>query len=483
MHDRELHDLLEKLVALPKETEWVEFKCNNNDPEEIGKRLSAVANGACLHRQANGYLVFGVEDGTHRIVGTDFHPKSARKGGEELEHWLATRLNPRIDFRIFEFACENATVALFEVPAAHDRPVKFLHKAYIRVGSITRDLGEFPDKEKKIWQIRPGSSFETDIALGGINADEVLNLLDYPGYFDLMKLPLPTNRDAILEKLCGEKLVVKECSKYHITNLGGILFAKNLNSFEGLARKAPRVIIYEGKNRIKTVKDLTGTKGYAVGFEGLIDYINDKLPSNEEIKRAFRETVRMYPEIAIRELVANALIHQDFHETGAGPTIEIFDDRLEITNPGRPIITTMRFIDEFQSRNEKLASLLRRVGVCEEQGSGIDKVIFHIELFQLPAPEFIETERHTKVVLHSFQPLNEMDRKDKVRACYQHACLKYVSNEQMTNQSLRERFKIEDHNYSIASRIIADTIDAGLVKSYDPENLSKKHARYIPIWA
>src|SRR6266700_5429147 len=178
MHDRELHDLMEKLVALPKETEWVEFKCNNNDPEEIGKRLSSDLNGACLHRQANGYLVFGVEDGTHRMVGTDFRPKSARKGGEELEHWLATRLNPRIDFRIFEFASENATVALFEVPSAHDRPVKFLHKSYIRVGSITRDLGEFPDKEKKIWQVRPGSSFETDIALGGINADEVLNLLD-----------------------------------------------------------------------------------------------------------------------------------------------------------------------------------------------------------------------------------------------------------------------------------------------------------------
>jgi predicted HTH transcriptional regulator len=483
MHDKELHDLVQKLVALPKETEWIEFKCNNNDPEEIGKRLSAVSNGACLHKQANGYLVFGVEDGTHRIVGTDFHPKSARKGGEELEHWLATRLNPRIDFRIFEFAYGNVTVALFEIPAAHDRPVKFLHKAYIRVGSITRDMGEFPEKEKKIWQIRPGSSFETDIALGGINADEVLNLLDYPGYFDLMKLPLPTNRDAILAKLCSEKLAVKERSKYLITNLGGILFAKNLNSFEGLVRKAPRVIIYEGKNRVKTAKDLTGTKGYAVGFEGLIDYINDKLPSNEEIKRAFRETVRMYPEIAIRELVANALIHQDFNETGAGPTIEIFTDRLEITNPGRPIITTLRFIDEFQSRNEKLASLLRRVGVCEEQGSGIDKVIFHIELFQLPAPEFLESECHTKVVLHTFQPLNEMDRKDKIRACYQHACLKYVSNERMTNQSLRERFKIEDHNYSIASRIIADTIDAGLIKSHDPENLSKKHARYIPVWA
>jgi len=76
-----------------------------------------------------------------------------------------------------------------------------------------------------------------------------------------------------------------------------------------------------------------------------------------------------------------------------------------------------------------------------------------------------------------------MDKKDKIRACYQHACLRYVSNDQMTNTSLRKRFSIEDKNYSVASRIIADTMNAGLVKPHDPESASRKHAKYVPFWA
>jgi len=105
----------------------------------------------------------------------------------------------------------------------------------------------------------------------------------------------------------------------------------------------------------------------------------------------------MYPEIAIRELVANALIHQDFTIRGTGPMIEIFSDRMEITNPGIPLIDTLRFIDEPpQSRNEALASFMRRVNICEEQGSGIDKIILQVKMFQLPAPDFIVTSKHTK---------------------------------------------------------------------------------------
>jgi len=483
MNDAELKQLLEKLLALPKENEWVEFKTGNANPEEIGKNISALANGACLHGQSFGYLVFGVEDKSFKIVGTSFHPKFAKKGGEEIEHWLATRLSPRIDFRMHEFDYEGKAISLFEFPCAVDRPVKFMNNAYIRVGSINRDFNNFPEKEKKIWQNRPHRRFESEVAIANVDSDKVLELIDYPGYFSLMRLPLPSNKDSIIEKLCSEKLIAKKGSKYNITNLGGLLFAKNLKEFEGLARKAVRVIVHEGKSRIRTIKDQTGSNGYAVGFEGLVDYINDKLPSNEEIRKALRETVRMYPELAIRELVANALIHQDFHETGTGPVIEIFDGRVEITNPGKPVITPMRFIDDYQSRNEKLASFLRRIGICEEQGSGIDKVIFQVELFQLPAPDFIVTDKHTKVIMYAYQKLNDMDKKDKVRACYQHCCLKYVSNEKMTNQSLRERFKIEDRNYSIASRIIADTIKAGLIKDYDPGNTSKRHAKYIPIWA
>ena len=312
---------------------------------------------------------------------------------------------------------------------------------------------------------------------------EVIRLLDIQAYFDLLKLPLPSTREAILNKLVADKFITRDSSFYNITNLGGILLAKNLQDFDRLSRKAIRVLQYEGKNKLKTIKEQTGAKGYASGFLGLIDYINDKLPSNEEIGKAFRETARMYPELAIRELVANALIHQDFHETGTGPLVEIYADRIEITNPGKPIITTERFIDEYQSRNEALASFMRRVGICEEKGSGIDKVIAQAELFQLPAPNFQSLEKHTKVTMYAYQTLNKMDKSDKIRACYQHCCLKYVSNEKMTNQTLRDRFSIEVHNYSIASRIIDDTKQANLIKDYDPDNKSRKHAKYVPFWA
>jgi hypothetical protein len=97
----------------------------------------------------------------------------------------------------------------------------------------------------------------------------------------------------------------------------------------------------------------------------------------------------MFPELAVRELVANALIHQDLFVTGAGPMVEIFDDRIEITNPGEPLVDTQRFVDTpLKSRNEGLASLMRRFRICEERGSGIDKVVQQVELFQLPAPLF-----------------------------------------------------------------------------------------------
>ncbi|WP_192821288.1 RNA-binding domain-containing protein [Rufibacter sp. LB8] len=479
----DLYRLLVKLTDLPNENEWVEFKENNGDPESVGERLSAISNSASIHNQSYGYLVYGVNDNDHSIVGTSFTPTREKRGNELIEHWIAQRLNPRIDFRIYEFDFDGKSIAIFEIPAAIDRPVQFQHISYIRIGSVTRKLRDFPEKEKKIWRKEINNQFEQGLATKTISGEDVVRLLDVQTYFDLLNLPLPSTRDAILKKLLSDKFVVKDGNYFNITNLGAILFAKSLQDFDRLARKAIRVIQYEGKNKLNTLKDQPGVKGYASGFLGLIDYINDKLPSNEEVGKAFRETVRMYPEIAIRELVANALIHQDFHETGSGPIVEIYIDRIEITNPGTPIITTDRFIDEYQSRNEALASFMRRVGICEEKGSGIDKVVAQAELFQLPAPNFQGLIKNTKVTLYAYQTLNEMDKTDKIRACYQHSCLKYVSNERMTNQTLRERFAIESHNYSTASRIIDDTKQAGLIKDYDPENKSRKHARYLPFWA
>lgn len=476
--------LITELRKLPSETGWVEFKESNSNPEAIGEYLSALGNTAALEGKANGYVVWGVRDGTHEVVGTSFKPAQAKKGGEELENWLLRLLNPRLHFRFHELIYEGQPVVLLEIPRASGRPIQFQGVEHVRVGSYRQKLKDHPQIEATLWRIFDATPFEELIAAERLDGPQVLVLLDYPGYFDMLKQPLPADREAILARLADDRMIApNQAGGWDVTNLGAILFAKNLDAFRGLSRKAMRVVVYEGNGRLKTIREQIGRKGYASGFEGLIEYVNALLPRNEVIGQALRTEVPMYPEPAIRELVANALIHQDFAITGAGPMVEIFQDRMEITNPGRPLVSTDRFLDTPpRSRNEALASFMRRVGICEERGSGVDKVVFQTELYQLPAPIFETTEDATRAVLFAHKALKDMARDDRVRACYLHACLRYVERNPMTNSSLRERFGIEEHNSAIASRIIRDAIEDGWIKPYDPDQ-GKKYAKYLPRWA
>ena len=455
-----------------------------NNANELGEYISALSNSACIHEKEFGYILFGIDDNTHRIVGTSFSPFQKGKGNEDLIPWIMRQLDPRIHFDHFEFQAEGEQIVLFRIRATSNTPVKYSGQAYIRVGSYKKKLIEHPEKERLIWTKEPSSAFEKEIAYHNATADQVLKLIDYPSYFELMSIPLPDNRTAIFEKLTQEKIIVVKGQNYDITNLGAILFAREIEAFETISRKAIRVIVYQGKNKLKTKREQEGKKGYASGFKGLVGFINDQLPMNEEIGKAFRKEVKIFPELAIRELVANAIIHQDFSEKGTGPMIELFDDRVEISNPGKPLISTMRFVDHNpKSRNEKLAHFMRRLNICEERGSGIDKVIFECEYYQLPAPKIIEGDNYTRITLFAHKTLRKMDKEDKIRAAYLHACLKYVSGEYMTNNSLRGRFGIEEKNYSMASRIISEAVKSGLVKDNDPESNSKKHAKYVPFWA
>lgn len=476
--------LVNELRKLPTETGWLEFKENMANPEDIGEYLSALSNAAAFHGKVNAYLIWGIRDVTHEITGTDFNPGLAKKSNEDLENWLLRLLKPRLNFRFYRFEYEGKSIVLLEIPRATGKPTQFSGVEYIRVGSYRQKLKDYPDLERQLWRVFETTPFEELKTMERIDTDKVLTLLDYPAYFELLSQPLPANRDKILERLSEDGLIVRNLAGgWDITNLGAILFAKKLDTFKGLNRKAVRVILYEGKGRLKTVREQEGRLGYASGFEGLIEHLNALLPRNEVVGKALRKDVPMYPELAIRELVANALIHQDFSVTGAGPMIEIFSDRMEITNPGLPLVKTERFLDTPpRSRNEALASLMRRAGVCEERGSGVDKVVFQTELYQLPAPIFETPEGSTRAVLFAYKPLNGMDRADRVRACYLHACLRYVERDPMTNSSLRERFGIEEKNSAIASRIIRDALEDGCIKPYDPEQ-GKKYAKYLPFWA
>jgi len=482
--EKELKAIISDIQASPKESEWVEIKENNSNPEEIGEYISALANGAAYMGQSKGYLVFGIQNETHAIVGTTYQPKLEKVGNEEIENWITHQLSPRIDFIIHDVIINEKRIILFIVDSAGNTPVKFKGTAWIRVGSYKKKLVEHPERERKIWQNTHNSSFENKIALSGISCDEVLTIIDYPSAFRLLHIPLPENKSTILEKLSEEKIINKRGASYDVTNLGAILFASELKYFSTLSRKAVRAIFYKDNSRINAIKEQSWAKGYAIAFEDMINYINANLPVNEQIGDSLRINVPMYPPIAIREFVANALIHQDFSIGGTSLMIEIFCNRIEITNPGKPLIDTLRFIDHApRSRNEQLASMMRRMNFCEERGSGIDRAIAKCEFYQLPAPDFTYDDDFTRVTMFAPKSMRQMTKEDKIRACYQHCCLQYVTGEKMTNETLRKRLNIEQKNYSIASRIIMETLNAGYIKNYIEENFSKKHAKYIPNWA
>lgn len=482
--DEQLTDLIRGLRDLPAEIEWVEFKQNKANPEEIGEYISAISNAAALAGQKEGYLVWGIENGTHDVVGTVFDPVTTRKGNEALEGWLNKLLQPRLHFVFSSGQVDGRRVVVLTIPRAISQPTHFQGQAFIRVGSYTKNLKEQPEKARVLWRAFDETPFELQPAMENVGDDDVLRLLDYPAYFDLLDLPLPEGRAGFLDALASERLIVRGANcRWTITNLGALLLAKKLSEFPSLGRKAVRVIHYKGNSRVETIKEQVGTKGYANGFEGLIAFVNGLVPTNEVIGAALRKTVPMYPELAVRELVANALIHQDLSITGAGPTVEIFDNRLEITNPGKPLVSPDRFLDTPpRSRNEQLAGLMRRFGICEERGSGVDKVVSQTEFYQLPAPLFAISGDNTCATLQAHRPLTQMDRDDRIRACYLHACLKYVSQEAMTNATIRERFGIEKQNMSTASRFIKEAVASGLVLPYD-ENAAPKLMRYIPFWA
>ncbi|MCC7172576.1 MAG: putative DNA binding domain-containing protein [Planctomycetes bacterium] len=480
----ELASIVQELRGLPTETECVEFKVDNSNPVEIGEDISALANSATLLQKFRGYIAWGIEDISGTLVGTSFEPQRAKYGNENLENWLTRSLEPQITFRFHEGVVDGIRIVVLEIDCAHSHPVRFKGEEFIRVGSYKKKLKDHPERERELWRRLGSTSFESGIAAQRLSADEVLQRLAFTSYFDLLKLPLPPDRDAILAALEADELVKRaRGDSWSITNVGAVLFAKDFGRFDALRRKVARIVQYAGRGRVVTTREHVVSTGYAVGFEALVQNVVAALPTNEVIEQALRKSMPMFPPIVVREVVANAIIHQDFAVGGAGPMIEIFDDRVEITNPGRPLVPTERFLDQPpRSRNEKLASLMRRLGICEERGSGIDKVVFEIELFQLPAPLFESPGESTRVVLFGLRALKDMERPDRVRACYLHACLRHVTREPMTNASLRARFGIDEKNAATASHLLNEAVESGLVVIQNP-SVGYKLRRYLPFWA
>ncbi len=479
-----LERLVCKLASLPRETPLVEFKHNNYNPEMIGRNISALANSATLYDKENAYMLWGVDDITHEIVGTDHNLQIMKKGNQEIENWLRDFLSPNTEFDFHFIQIDSKDVGIFIIHKAVGQPVKFQKNAYIRIGSYTKNLKDYPSTEAQLWDKLRNIRFEEQYIQQDLELEQALNSLNYSSYFELQGKPIPNNFEGIAHYFLEDGIICKQDNGlYAISNMGAILLAKNLNNFPRIFRKALRIVQYAGANRSEILKDKINIKGYADSFRDMIEYIGALLPSTELIKGALRNKILAYPDIAIREAIANALIHQNFFITGAGPVVEVFSNRIEITNPGTPLVDILRIIDNPpKSRNEKLASLMRRLRMCEELGTGWDKIVLQCELYQLPAPRINVYEDSTRVTFFSEKPFTNIAAEDKVWACYLHACIRHVQEEYLTNASLRERFGLEASSSGSISRLIKSAVDEKLIKPFDP-NTAPRYMKYVPIWA
>ncbi len=474
--------LLRRLLLEPAETPWLEFKQNNADPELLGRCVAACSNAAMMAEKDRAYIVFGIENVTKRRLGTTVQLGAQRKGGENLHNWLTRMLEPRIMIEFLDFDEEDGHFAIIAVTPSYDRPIRFSGTEYIRIGENIKTLREHPEYERALWLATSRQKFEGAVALAHQSAESVLDCLDTGTFFELLNEPRPQSDTAVIAKLASHGLIREDMEGgYDVTNLGAVLVATDVSRFPSISAKSVRVIKYVGKDKKRSEKEIEGRKGYASGFKGLLTYISNALPTEETYVNGVRRQEPVYPLTALREIIANALIHQDFTIGGAGPVIEIYDDRIEVTNPGNSLIEVDRIIDERRSRNEKLASTMRLLGICEERGGGIDKAILEVEEMSLPAPEFFASHDSMRVVIFGPRRFNQLMKADRVWACFCHCVVRWLRHDPMSNQSLRERFRLSDEDYQAASAVIADARKAGKIVQAE-ENQGRRNARYVPYW-
>jgi predicted HTH transcriptional regulator len=482
----ELHDaraLLESLRALPRETDWVEFKTNMFDAISAGQYVSGLANSAMFERQKHAYIVWGVHDETHEIVGTKLRLDAETKGNEAFLLFLAKYLRPKINVNHLGFDVEGKHIEMLVIEPGYIRPVSFQGREYVRVGTSLKPLADFTEKQRALWQITSSYSFEAATISSHMSPASIFQRFDVARLLRSLGAEDRTKENA--RDLLAKHSLIRDNMQggYEVFALLAICAAKNLNDFPLLEHRGARVITYKGKDKLEAIDDTEGQRGYLVTFESLLAHIMARIPSEEQILHGVRRRVHQIPEGAVREFLANALIHQDFTIKGDRPLIEIYKDRVRFINPGCPLIDVERFIDGgTQSRNPSFARLMRLAGLCEQRGSGVDRAVREIERAVLPPPLFATVEGSTSVTVFMPRRFADMTPEERVRACFQHAQVCHERNEPMSNGSLRARFGLPDKQISQVSIVIRDAIAAGKIKPLN-EDQANRNARYVPSYA
>ena len=392
MTNADLQHQLAALLALPGETEWVEFKHGNDNPQEIGEYVSALANGAALHGKACGYLVWGIEDGTHRVMGTTFRPRQAKVGNEELENWLLQKLMPRVDFTIHESTIEGQSVVLFIVQASNSAPVRFGGEAFIRVGSYKKKLKDFPEKERKLW-----------LNLSATRDDWSAQLVAEASFADLDPAAIAFARTQYREKHPKQATELdrwddatflnkaKVCSAGRITRTALLLLGR-AESVHYLSPAQVRVtwVLRNEKNEDKDYQHFDAP--LILASDRVLAKIRNLTVRHLPSGTLFPHETTQYDPWVIRETLHNCIAHQDYTQGGRINVVER-PDSLLFTNRGSFIPGTVEQMIRSDAppevyRNPFLAQAMVNLNMIDTIGSGIRKMFLKQRERSFPLPDF-----------------------------------------------------------------------------------------------
>lgn len=470
-----LHNSLHPVKVELNELDWKSGLSEKS--ERLAQHISAFAN-----QIGGGTFAFGVNNDASLFT-------PSREQAEDIVSRLGSiaRNNLHVPIKLEHASVEyeGEGILFIHVPEQVDKPIYLrggtIYDSYYRSAGQTHKMSR--QQVHDMIASKEGISFEDRIAASDLSADQIITMLDFGEFYKLTGKPTPIGAERIVEGLADFNFCKKKEGGWSITNLGAALFARDIRNFPSLEFRYVVVRQYKGASNLDISAETFFYEGYAVSLDKIVKYVMSLLEKTEDILHPKRENRYPYPEVSIRELVANMLLHQSFEVHGMTLAVEIFTNRIVITNPGTPLIDTNRFIDlPPKSRNDKMAQAMFLFNLCEKRGSGMDRAVAGVEAMRLPAITIEKGEDFTRARLFPLKKYTEMSKAEKIQACYQHACLLYENGEALTNQSLRDRLAIGKNNAAVASRIISDTIAAGLIKAQEGQSASTKFWRYVPYY-
>lgn len=480
--DDKLALIVQNLCELDSELEHVEFKHSLDDHVQIARTVSGITNILSLRDYPRGYFIWGVDNETHDIIGTEFKPYKKKIGNEEFPFWLAKHITPTPNVAFRELKIKEHRVVVLIIEPRPMEISKVEHAPYIRIGANTTSLRNFPDIERQLQSKIADRSFETIAAKSCLTYEEVLSLLDFDTLYNMRQGRVSVEKDILLDEAINSHILRdNRDGTYDITNLGAILYARNLQNFPHLSSKSVRIVKYPGQSKLGDIQEERSVGGYVVEFQRLFQYILDKVIAREVIGGdGLRRVEYLYPKLAIRELFANMLAHQNLLDTTLHPMVEIYSDRIEFINPGKPLVPVLRMIDyPPKTRNQYIVGELIKTGICESLGTGWDKIANETSNYGFPAPKPDVTDDVTKIIMCQKRTLADMTNEDRIWTVYIFACLLRTQGKYLTNSLARQLFNIPDENASTASAILAQAVDEGLIRIFD-EKAGNRNRKYVP---